>query len=458
MTDTLITGAMVIAMDPGRRVIVDGAIAVRDGVIVDVDHSEAVIARHQRVANHVVLGGGVVIPGLVNGHTHGCMAYGRTLGYDQTFQAWLGQTQLPMMAAMTLVDYELAETLTFAENLLGGNTTVGENGFFPAALHVGGDADEVTVRAAASTGARLVLATSYLTQHADPLLLEAPAAAVDRLSSALTTWHRRGQVVVAPSLLLPWATDLATLERVRDLAAASGAMLHLHTAETPHYNAACVEWHGARSNVDFLHRADALGPSTQLIGCSELDETDLEVVAASGARIVSVPTANMFQSHRLVNVLALRDRGIEVSLASNGCAGNGGQSMFAAMKDGAGVTKSLSQRPDRFGKQDVLEMATIIAARNLGMDDLVGSIEIGKRADLTAVSLSGVHQSPVLNPTAALVYSSRGSDVTDVFVEGRHVVRDGALQTIDVPALVAEVQGRAASLIERLPSLKRYLH
>lgn len=443
----IIAGATALCMDGARRVIEDSGIVVVGGRIAAVGELAAVRAEYGAATREIDGRGAVVVPGFVNAHTHGCMTFGRTLGFDRTFRQWLEDSQLPVMEAMNLSDVGLAARVCFAENLLEGNTTVAENSFFPTRVRAEGSPEAETVAAAAEIGCRLVLATSYVTDHYDHRLLERPEDVVARMELALTSW-RNELVEVSPSVLLPWATDAVTFQTVAGLASRHGARLHLHTAETPYYNTACQDVHGARSNVGFLSDLDVLDRRSLLVGCSELDEQDLALVAESGATVVSVPTANLFQSHRLVDLLALQDRGISTCLASNGCAGNGGQSMFAAMKDGAGITKSLSGRPDRFGVEQVLAMATIDAARALGIDDRTGSLEVGKDADLVLVRMGGIHQAPMVNPLAALVYSSRGADVSDVFVRGRHVVRDGVLQTADTDELVSRSRSRALRLLE----------
>jgi 5-methylthioadenosine/S-adenosylhomocysteine deaminase len=429
-------------MDLGRRVLVDSAVGIDSGEIIAIGATSELQA--SRSWDEIIEAPGcVLIPGLINSHTHGCMLYQRTIGFDQAFEDWFTTSQLPMMREMGLEDFADAERLTMIENVLDGNTTVMENCFFSSRARAAGDPEDATVRAAADIGVRLVLGTSYLSAHADPDFTEPIDDVLDRLDRALRKWHRRERLTVTPSLLLPWATEVDDLRRVLELTRNAGAMFHIHTAETPGYNLRCQDVHGARSNIDFLASAGALGPDVQLAGCSELDDDDVDLVARSGARVISMPTSDLFQSHAPLRIRELLGKGVRVSFGSNGCAGNGGQSMLAAAKDGAGLAKAVYRDPTVVDKDSALAMVTITAAQNLGIDDLVGSLEIGKRADIAVVDLTGPHHTPVLNVVAALTYSARSGDVRHVLVDGEVVVREGVCVRADPAPVIARVSEQA---------------
>lgn len=446
MITTLIRNGAVVTVDANDRILEGGSVLVRDGTIAWIGLPGDEPDDPASIDEVIDARGKVVAPGFINSHTHGCMLYQRTIGYDRHFDDWFANTQLPMMRRMTLQDYGRAELLTMAENLLEGNTTVVENCFFPNSVRDMGSPEEGVVLAARAVGARLVLATSYVSAHTDEAFVEPDSVVLARMESALHDWHRRDLVVVAPSLLLPWATTPDLLSNTLELARSAKAMMHFHTAETAYYNDLVRELHGARSNVGFLRDVGALGPDIQLVGCSEINDEDVDLVVASGTRVISVPTSDMFQSHKPLRMRELLNRGVPVSFGANGCAGNGRQGMFEAMKDGAGLVKALEQDPVVLNKDRALRMATIDAARNLGIDDLVGSIEVGKRADLILVDLTGPHVTPALNVVAALVYSCRGPDVTDVMVDGDWVVRRREVVGCDLEDLTSEVLERARAI------------
>lgn len=446
---TVVAGGTVLTVDAAGTVIADGAVAVRDGRITAVGPRPQVLADAGPDATVVDASGAAVLPGFVNGHTHGCMTYGRTIGADREFTEWFGSTQLPIMEAMAAEDYVLAETLCLVENLLEGTTTVLENGFFPTAARR--PASGLVAAAAARTGARTVIADAYLSVGGVPSMHESPEEVEERHRAVVAEHHRRGRTYVTLSPLLPWETTVEQLAAVSALAREQGLMVHAHCAETPVYNQRSRDVHGVRTNVDLHARADCLGPWVQLVGCSEIDEGDVEAIAEAGARVISVPTSDLFQSHLPAPVPALVARGVPVSVASNGCAGNGGQSMLAALKDGAGLAKALTREPTTLDRHRALRMATIDAADNLGLADEVGSLEVGKRADVTVVDLGGPHVSPVLDVTAAVAYSARGSDVRHVLVDGEHLVADGRFTRFDVADLVAEVTARARHLAATHP-------
>jgi len=450
MTLCFVEGGCAVTVDADRRVIADATVVVSGGTIIGIGGSPEMHREFGDPDEVINAAGAAVLPGFVNGHTHGCMLYGRTLGPDCEFTDWFARTQLPIMSKMQPEDFFAAELLTMVENLLEGNTTVLENSFFPREVRKSGTS--IVVDAAVAAGVRTVIADAYLTTNSAANFLEDSEEVVRRHTDLVNRHHRNGLLTVALSPLLPWATTAQDLQRAMDLCADHGTKLHAHCAETPHYNEQSVSVHGARSNVDFLRMAGALGPSVQLVGCSEADDEDLGIIADTGSTVISVPTSDLYQSHRLTSVTDLRARGVQVSIASNGCAGNGGQSMFAAMKDGVGIAKALAGAPVT-GVDDALEMATIDAARNLGIDDLVGSLEVGKRADIIVVDLDGPHVAPALNVPAAVVYSCRGSDVRHVIVDGRIVVRDRKCVTVDVGALVEQVQHRSRSIAGDHPEI-----
>ncbi|WP_373071186.1 amidohydrolase family protein [Gemmatimonas sp.] len=450
MTLSFVEGGTAITVDADRRVLPNTTVAIRNGTIVGIGDGDAMRREHGEPDDLIDAAGAAVLPGFVNGHTHGCMLYGRTLGADREFTDWFARTQLPIMSAMEREDFFLAELLTMVENLLEGNTTVLENSFFPRDVRRSGTS--IVVDAARASGIRAVIADAYLTSNSAANFLETPDEVIDRHTDLINNHHRSGLLSVALSPLLPWATTPADLQNSMRLCRDSGVMLHAHCAETPHYNERSVAVHGARSNVDFLLSSGALGPNVQLVGCSEADAEDLIVIAQTGTRVISVPTSDLYQSHRLTSLADLRSRGIPISVASNGCAGNGGQSMFDAMRDGVGIAKALAVEPV-MGVNDALELATIDAARNLGIDDLVGSLEIGKRGDVIVIDLHRPHVAPALNVPAAVAYSCRGSDVRHVLVDGNVVVRGGQCMTVDVPALVGEVLRRASGIAASEPDI-----
>lgn len=452
MAALVVSGGTVLTAERGGRAIVDGAVAVGDdGRIVEVGPRSDVLERVGPGARVVDATDAAVLPGFVNGHTHGCMTFGRTIGADREFTEWFGATQLPIMGAMSAEDFVLAETLCLVENLLEGTTTVLENGFFPTAVRQ--PASSLVATAVDRAGVRAVIADAYLSVGSVPSMFESPEAVAERHREVVAAHHGRRRTSVALSPLLPWETTVAQLADVSEMAQEMGVMVHAHCAETPVYNNRSREQHGVRSNVELHARAGALGPWVQLVGCSEVDATDIDLIARAGARVISVPTSDLFQSHLPAPVPELLRRGVSVSVASNGCAGNGGQSMFAALKDGAGLAKAATRDPSTLDRHRALEMATRRAAENLGLDDQIGSLEVGKRADILVVDLTGPHVTPVLDVVAAVAYSARGSDVRHVVVDGEVLVADGRFTRFDVGELVREVSDRARHLAATHPEV-----
>ena len=438
MTTTIIQGGTILTADPAHPQFTDGYIRIDDGIITaigtgpgpDVPGAATLDARNK-----------LVIPGFVNAHTHLCMTLGRSLGADRTLLQWLSEAQLPFMAQMDAGDYALAVTLGAIENLKAGNTTVCEI-FFSSRYTDGADA--LAAEALDETGIRALLFRCSSDEEFAPGFIETTGEIDTRSKTLLQHWRAHDRVGVGVGPLVPWtATDeyWADTCALRD----AGVGVHLHTAETPEYNDLMVARTGKR-NVEFLADAGVLNEKVMLNHCIYLADAEIEAIAAHGAHVVHDPTSNMILASGNAPILKMRQAGITVGLACDGPACNNTQDMFEVMKDAALLQKVTTRDPVSLTARDVFAMATLEGARACGMEDRIGSLSVGKLADITIIDTMASHLRPIHDPFATLVYSARAADVETVLVGGNIVVQDKKVLTMDEAEIIHKAQLRADEL------------
>lgn len=423
-------------MNAARDVHAEGAVLVEDDRIAFVGPRSALPPLG--VDETLDARGTVVMPGLVNGHTHLCMTYGRTLGAERDLLSWLG-VEIPLIRAMDEEALYLAELLGCVENLKNGNTTLVDNILAPH----GPDfvPEVVALRAMERSGVRAVLARGFHGCNFDADFLETADEQADRVARLVKEWHGavNGRLRLAISPLLPWVMTEDLYRETRRLADRHGIGIHMHVAENRQFNV-LVAKHFGRSirQVELLHEVGCLGPDVQAVVVADVSEREIALLAASRTPVIFDPPTRLFWGSGYPSLTPFFDAGLVCGLGTNGPAANCGQDIFESMKYACATAKSATENPRALGSRRALAMATIEGARALGLDDRIGSLEAGKRADLITVDLGQPHLTPAFDVEAALVYSARGSDVRDVMVDGRLVLRERAVLSVDERSLVAE--------------------
>jgi 5-methylthioadenosine/S-adenosylhomocysteine deaminase len=232
----------------------------------------------------------------------------------------------------------------------------------------------------------------------------------------------------------PYTVSEPALVKIATLAAELDAAVHIHLHETSAEVLLAVEQNGERP-LDTLHRLGLVGPRTQCVHMTDLGEQDMALLAATGAHVVHCPQSNMKLASGACPVSKLLDKGINVALGTDSAASNNDLNMFGEMQAAALLAKLHSQDASALPASAALAMATINGARALGMEDSIGSLEVGKQADLIAVDLSGPETQPLYNPLSQLVYASNGSQVSHSWIAGNLVMSQRQLTHIHLPAL-----------------------
>jgi len=417
---------------------VAGDVFIEDGRIVRV--GDVGDARAERTIN---VGGNYVLPGFVQTHVHLCQTLFRGYADDLALLDWLKQRIWPMEAAHTPASLAAAAQLAAAELLLGGTTTV-------LTMETVHDTDAV-FEALEPTGLRAVVGKCMM--DADPAvparLLEKTTASIDESLAIAARWHGRAngrlRAAFAPRFAISCSREL--LEHVGTLSRERGSLVHTHASENRD-EIALVKSRTGRANVDYLDSLGLASPRLCLAHCVWVDDAEQALLAARDVKVLHCPGSNLKLASGIAPVADMRRRGISVSLGADGAACNNQLDMFAEMRLAAGL-QAITRGPRALTARDVLWMATREGARALGLESDIGSIEVGKRADLIVIDRDRPHLAAAPDPISAVVYAARASDVKTTIVDGEVIVDDFRLVRADATAIAAAARIEAAALALR---------
>jgi 5-methylthioadenosine/S-adenosylhomocysteine deaminase len=431
--DTLIKARWVAPVAPAGGVLEHHAVAISQGRIIALLPIEAALARFDP-AEVLERPDHLLIPGLVNAHTHAAMALLRGLADDLPLMTWLQEHIWPAEQRWMSAEFvEHGSELAMAEMLLGGTTTFNDMYFFP----------EVVARSAARIGMRACVGMILIRF---PTVWASEPAEYLRKGLALRDEYKGHPLITtafAPHA--PYTVDDEYLVKIRRLADELEIPVHTHVHETADEVMGSVVDCGARP----LARLDALGlvsPMLMAVHMTQLEDAEIQRIAAAGASVVHCPESNLKLASGFCPVARLLEAGVNVCLGTDGAASNNDLDMLGEMRTAALVAKGVAGRADAVSAEQVLAMATINGARALGLADEIGSIEPGKWADLCCIHLRRPATWPVYDPVAQLVYAGSRDQVEDVWVAGRRMVAEGRLARLDDAVIMA----RAAEWRERI--------
>jgi 5-methylthioadenosine/S-adenosylhomocysteine deaminase len=280
-------------------------------------------------------------------------------------------------------------------------------------------------------------------------LQEETARSIEESLALLEAWHGKAngriRYCFAPRFAISCTREL--LEKVAQLARARGVMVHTHASENK-TECALVEAETGKRNVAYLDSLGLTGRHVALAHCVHLSDDEVEILKTTETNVVHCPSSNLKLGSGIAPVSKLLDRGVSVSLGADGAACNNRLDMFTEMRAAALLQKAL-HGPEVVTANRALRMATIDGARAMGLDSEIGSLEVGKRADVAVVELSHLHATPAAHLISSLVYSSEASDVKTVIIDGRLVMDDRRLLTIDEAETMAEANGQSELLMSR---------
>lgn len=416
--DALLHPRWIVPVVPRGKVLEDHSLVIRGDLI------EAVVARDEAERRYHAdvqydLPHHVLIPGLVNAHTHACMSLLRGLADDLPLKRWLNDHIWPAEKRWVSEEFVHDGTrLALAEMLRSGTTTFNEMYFFP----------EVVARAAAAVGVRAAVGL---------IVFDFPSAwagsGEEYLRRGLEVHDQfRNEPLITTAFAphAPYTVSDPWLQRVVTYANELDLPVHMHVHETAGEVDEAVAADGKRP----LQRLDELGlitPALQAVHMTALNDAEIELLAARAAHVVHCPESNLKLASGFCPVHTLMQAGVNVALGTDGAASNNDLDMFAEMRTAALLAKAVAGEASAVPAETALAMATLHGARAMGMEDRIGSLEPGKAADLVAVDLSAVETQPLYQVISQLVYSAGREQVTDVWVAGQHVLNRRQLTTLD---------------------------
>jgi len=455
MTVTVLARATVVTMDPARRVLIDGAVAFSDRLLA-VGPTSEVLAAYPG-ADVIDCADRLVLPGLINTHTHLFQTLLKGLGDDRVLSDWFLTMTGPSAVQLTDEDCYAGALHGCAEALTTGTTTLLDFMY----VHPRAALGDAVAAALSDIGIRGVMARGYMTAGSDvgapPELVQPLDAALADAQRLIDRWNRPGsRVTVGLAPCMSSTVDEPTLRETRALADQTGALVTMHLAESPFDVEESVRRFGMR-DIPFASRTGLLGPDLLAVHCVQVDAHDLDLLQQTDTKVSHNPCSNLYLGSGFAPIPAMQRRGITVGLASDGPASSSNHSMLQAMKFGALIHKGVHQDPEIMTAEKALEMATIDGARALGLQDEIGSLEVGKRADLLVLDMSNLCVTPLHAAVSSLIYSQRGDEVKQLYVDGQLVVDGGSLTTF----FEREIGARSAAAAEALASragTNRYAH
>ncbi len=432
--DTLVEAGWIIPVEPDEAVLENHAIALRDGRIAAI-LPQAEAQRRYQAESTVALSGHVIVPGLVNAHTHAAMSLFRGLADDLPLMRWLNDHIWPAEQKWVSDAFVREGTrLAVAEMIRGGTTCFNDMYFYP---------DEAG-KVASEAGMRMVVGLIVLdfpsvwASSADEYITKGIEVHDQFLNDPLIT------TAFAPHA--PYTVSDEPLERVRTYADELDIPIHMHVHETADEVAESVAKTGERP----LARLERLGLLTHrllAVHLTQLDDSEIEKLAKTGVGVAHCPESNLKLASGLCPVAKLDRAGVNVCIGTDGAASNNDLGMLAEMRTAALLAKGVSGDASAVPAHTALRMATLNGAAALGLDGEIGSLEPGKAADLVAVDLSQLETQPAHHPISQVVYSAGRHQITDVWINGHRVLKGRQLVTLDSQQILRESRRWAERLV-----------
>ena len=416
--DTLIHTRWIIPVEPADVVLDNHSLAIDDGRIVAILPTEEAHQQY-RGKTELTLDDQALIPGLVNTHTHAAMSLFRGLADDMPLMEWLNDHIWPAEGKWANGDFVHDGTrLAIAEMLRGGTTCFSDMYFFP---------DEVA-HVASQSGMRAAVGL---------IMIDFPTAWAsgpdEYLSKGLKVHddYRHDPLIsttFAPHA--PYTVSDEPLKKLQMYAEELDMPLHIHLHETAHEVSDAVKQSGKRP----LERIEALGlltPHLIAVHMTQLTDGEIEQLATAGAHVVHCPESNLKLASGFCPLHKLHQAGVNVALGTDGAASNNDLDMFGEMRTAALLAKAVGEDASAIPAATALQMATLNGARALGLDKEIGSLTVGKAADVVAIDLSELESQPLYHPISQIVYATNRDKVSHVWVNGRHLLKERALTTLD---------------------------
>jgi 5-methylthioadenosine/S-adenosylhomocysteine deaminase len=431
---TIVTGGAVVTVDAKKTVYNPGAVALDGTTIVGVGTAADIGARF-KANDQIDAANTIVMPGLINAHSHAPMVLYRGLADDLRLQEWLEKYIFPAEAKTVTREMVRAGTRLAALEMIQSGTTVFADMYYFE--------DEIA-RTTKAAGMRGVLGQTII-QFSVPDA-KTPQEGLARTEAFLKEFANDDLIVPAVAPHSPYTLDSKTLLASRALATRYGAPVLIHVAETETELGSSKKDHSGLTPVGYLQSIGFFGPRTVINHGVWVDAADMKILRGHSVAVSHNPESNMKLASGIAPVPQYLATGITVGLGTDGAASNNDLDMFEAMRFAALLHKVKTGDPRSLPAATALEMATINGARALGLEQTIGSLEVGKRADLIIVDTSTARMTPLYDPVSHIVYAAHGDDVRTVMVNGRVLMRDRTMLTLDEGAVLAEARKLAGAV------------
>ncbi len=454
--DVLIENGLLVTVNKEREILEHHSIAVQGNRIAEIGPAEMIASKFKDVRKKIDAAGKIVFPGLINTHTHLFQTLLKGLGDDMALADWLATMTFPSAAHLTPEYVYAAAMLGCVEGIRSGTTTVLDY-MYPHSMQ--GLSDGV-IEAFRTLKIRGILGRGMMNTGeefgVDPRIMQDSRTIEKDVLRLVRKYHAtengRVSVWLAPAAI--WSITGDLLKLTWSIACEYGTGFTVHISETPFDRAASEKLHGL-PDVEVLGKLNILGPAVLMVHCVHLTGKDIDMARANDLKVSHNPVSNMYLSSGIAPVTQMLGKGITVGLGTDGAASNNSQDMIEVMKTTALLHKVATMNPVAISAETVLEMATIDGAKAIGMEDEIGSLEAGKKADFFIYDPSrSAKSTPVFNPVSALVYTGSQMNVETVVIDGNIVMEDGKLLSADEEMVIKDGQKTADDLAQKSGSIK----
>lgn len=409
--DILIKNGMIVTVNPDFEIIGDGMVCISDGKIRRVEPKGE--GPFPEAKEEIDANGGIVMPGLVNTHTHLPMTLFRGLADDLPLMEWLNDHIFPAEAKYINPESVMSGALLGCLEMTMSGTTTCCDGYF---------LEDRVAGAVSASGIRAVLGQGVIDFPAPGV--RDPSQNVEHAVSFADKWSDANSRI-SPSIFChsPYTCSSETLKKAKQAADSQGLLFQIHAAETEFERDRSVSEHGL-SPIKYLDSIGVLDENTLLVHVIWVDGEDIEIIAKRNAKVSVTTESEMKLGSGIAPVPEFLEFGITVGIGTDSVASNNDADLFQEMDFTAKLHKANTRRPEIMPARTVIELATIGGAKAIGLGKITGSLEIGKQADLIVLDIMKPHLVPMYNPASHIVYAASGSDVKDVVVDGKTVMKN----------------------------------
>lgn len=448
MAAYILADGWLITMNAKREILESASVLIEQSRIKAIGTANTL--KHQYPHAEVIdCKGSIIMPGMVNTHTHLFQTLLKGLGDDMVLKKWFTCMTGPSAVALTPEDTYIAALHGCIESFHSGVTSLVD--FMYA--HPRPGLTTPVIEAFQQSGMRGYVCRGFLTageeQGIPKALIESSEHALVDARSLIQKYNQpdaRVQVGLAPSMI--WALDQVTLEKTRKLASDTSAMITMHVSETDFEITQSMQRFGC-TDTEFLADIGFLGKDVLAVHCVQCNARDIRALKYFDTKISHNPCSNLYLASGIAPIPEMLASGLTVGLGSDGPASSNNHNMFHALKTAALMQKGYHRDPTIMTAEKVLEMATIDGARAIGLEHIIGSIEVGKRADIIVIDCNNPAMQPIHHPVSALVYSAVGNETRDVFIDGIPVMRNKKVLSVDEESVLKTSQLAANQLVQR---------